>query len=263
MTKVLFLGSSHLGAIKRGWDHVATEYQDFDVSFFGAPADVVARMELTPEGVFGITPKAKITKVEAKRVQSTFDRTTVKLGAYDHVVVVGHRIEEIANAQLLIDFSVAGLNENPDSPPMTRETYNALIDGYIATHLPAPAWRKQTATRLLYVTKPRMADSCLVNGGNRAVVWVDMVHSGRVPAAALEPFMQRAVDVFHDAGLRLITSPPEVFGPSGLTQAKFSRAVAPDPGERQSDNDFDHTHMNAAFGEIMVHKIMSALNANP
>lgn len=259
MSRILFIGSSHLGAVKLGYERVAADYSAHEVDFFGAPAKVFGALALTDDLKFGVTPDAKVTEAEALRIEKTFGRRTVDLRAFDTVVIIGHRIEEIVNAQVLSTHAVQGLSEAPDLPPMTEDTYLALISSYLAGHLPDPAWTRITAPRVIFVAKPRMSEGCIKGTSPRTRVWTDLVNRGIVKGPALAVYMERARTIFADRGLRLIVPPPEVLGETGLTRAEFSRAAAPDSGVALSADDFDYSHMNAAYGEVMVRTIMSDL----
>ncbi|NBZ88691.1 hypothetical protein [Stagnihabitans tardus] len=259
MSKILFMGSSHLGAVKLGYEQIAAEFPGAEVDFFGAPAKVFAAMALTEDLQFGITATSQVTEVEAQRVERTFGRREVDLRAYDTVVILGHRIEEIVNAQVLNSHSVAGLSEAPDLPPLTQETYLALMDSYLTGLLPDPAWAAIIRPRVIFVAKPRMSEGCVKGTSPRTKPWAELIRRGLVKGPGLQLFLDRARAVFADKGLHLITPPPEVLGATGLTRADFSRAGAPDAGDALAGNDFDYSHMNAAYGVIMARSIMETV----
>lgn len=263
MKRVLMIGSSHLGAVKLGWEKVSGAYSGFEVTFFGAAAKVFGRMRLSEDLEFGLTPESVVTAAERGRVEANFGRQTVRLSDFDAIFVIGWRLDEIVNADLLNAFSVPGLSEAADRPPMTRATYLALMDAHLRQLLPEAAWHGVTKPPVWFVAKPRMAESALKGASRRTQIWADLVRRGHVGAAALQVYLDRACAIFAEAGLQLIVPPSRLLGPTGLTRLEFSRAAATDEGTRQSSDDFDHSHMNADYGVEMLRTMLERLELSP
>lgn len=254
MTRLTIIGSSHLGAIKNGWTQIASDYPDLEVSFFGAPADSFWAFPLTAQREFGLFDPKTVTPERLKLIETTNGRHTIDLAAADKVLLVGWRVEEIYNAQLLSSFSVDGVYPVAGRPRMSRNAYEAMCDAVIERHLPAPEWRNWTGPSLHVLAKPRMAETCVTGTASRVLPWAQLAREAP-GKAVFEPYLERFRKRCADIGVSLLLPPDSVYGASGLTRANLSVASRK-PG---TTDDFDHSHMNTAYGKEVLRAILPQL----
>ena len=103
MTRVLIIGSSHLGAYKNAAAEFGTLYNDVHVDFFGVRGPLFLTGKMNAKGVF--TPPCRDEKDRAF-VTATNGAITVDASGYDHLVMLGHRFSFNSFAALLGDHDI-------------------------------------------------------------------------------------------------------------------------------------------------------------
>lgn len=254
MTKLLIIGSSHLGAIKMGWDEIATEFPDLQPDFFGAPAEDFWKFEVNDAGDFGALDPKKFSPARLKKVTDLQGRDRVDLTAYDTVLLVGLPFKELFFAEMLAKFSVDGLYEVNGRPRLSVAARNHFCDEVIEQNLPDPMWRNWTKTRLLVIPKPRISETCINGESPRMRPWKKLAQE-KPGAEILDWFLKRTKERWANAGVEMVLPPASVYGDSGLTRADMARTAK----NENLDNDFDHSHMNAAFGAETLRHILPEL----
>lgn len=84
MTRICIVGNSHVAALKLGWDKIAADHPDQQITFFGVPGRWLRQLEL---GEGTVTPKAGKHKRSFERLSGGMD--TIKVSDFDLFVVVG------------------------------------------------------------------------------------------------------------------------------------------------------------------------------
>ena len=98
MTRVLIIGSSHVGAYKNAPEQFAAIYPQVELGFFGVRGPLFLTGKMDKNGVF--TPPLRDDK-DRDFVAATNGGHAVDASGYDHILLVGHRFDFNAVAALL------------------------------------------------------------------------------------------------------------------------------------------------------------------
>lgn len=254
MTKLLILGSSHLGAIKMGWDQIAPEFPNLQPDFFGAPAEDFWKFEVNEAGEFGALDHARFKPDRLNKILDLQGRDRVDLTAYDVVLLVGLPFKELFFAEMLAKFSVDGLYEVKGRRRLSVAARNRFCDDVIEQNLPEKMWRNWTKARLLVIPKPRIAETCVNGDSPRMRPWKKLAEE-KPGFDTLNWFLNRTKERWADVGVEMVLPPASVYGDSGLTRADMARTAT----NENAANDFDHSHMNAAYGAETLRHILPQL----
>lgn len=259
MTKIFAIGSSHLAAIKLGWDVIKNDYPNIDFSFFGAPAEDFYRLQLNEKHEFGFVGTADLPEDRLDFISRTNGRLSVDLSEADHVLHVGWPIDEQLNAELLTNWAIDGFHANDGARLLSMSAYKAFLSGIINDVLPPAEWRGWTSPRLIFVPKPRITEG--IRGGDSTTVkgWRDLLEAGTADATKLGLFLDMLVTQFRKSGIEVVIPPNDVYGASGLIKTEFARSTSSAETGQTKGNDGDHTHMNERYGALMLRRILDNL----
>lgn len=251
MKRLLFIGNSHLVAVKAAWQVAAPG--GFDVEFFGAPQRAWMRMGMLPDNSFGV---AGDFNRQRQITEQANGKPLVSLDDRDILVIVGGFSAVEAMADLLADCDVPDLRDTGAptllSEPLFAKACLALAQG----ELPDPGFHNRPP--VILVPRPAPAESCLTstNAGYR--------HWHRLAAAPVG--IAEAFDIFDTAlttamsakSLTYLAQAKATRSAIGLTQAQY---LAPgggtQPGEEKKRG--DHAHMNQAYGATVVAQLLTEL----
>jgi hypothetical protein len=258
MTRVCFIGNSHLAAVKLGWDAVEADYPDIACNFFGAPANALSRLSLDGD-VLVPTNNALTRKLKIVSGGST----TLRPSDFDAICCVGLRFGFYNWLQALL-----GLHSY--TVPAVREE-STLVSNSFLRHS-ARNWLEHTTALLvmrmvrsvcsvsIFMLPVPLPGEVLLNQLNADAAPSDQV---LVSLAALHRIFQAEAELCAIAeGFRLLPQPPTTIVSSCFSRAEFRKgAVRLLTGVEKSADDC--THMNQSYGTEVWIEIAKALRAAP
>lgn len=262
--RLALVGNSHLAALRQGWDDLGAEFPGCQVDFFGAPGHVWRRMRLEAGKVLSLPDDAGIAPALRDSLLRGFGAPSIDLGSYDAVVRVGDSIGEQEHAGLLAAFVIDGVpvtEGRAGLPRLSAAAYAECCAALAQTALPGRGWRGWAKPRLYLVAMPRPVETCAARAGEKMRHWVDLAAMSADTGPALAAYLPRVEALLAGAGLTLISPPPGLQGPSGLTRAAFARGSLNLIARKRLPED-EPRHMNAAYGAAMLRVLLDRLRAD-
>jgi hypothetical protein len=265
VTRVCFIGDSHLAAVKGGWDAVAHEYSGIEANFFAAPSRDFANTAVENGRLVPTSERAK----------SYFRRTSggqeiVTLADYDAIVLVGLGF----SLGTILDIYAAYRNDDQHNPDgdfqfvsnayfievaksrFSRGTACAYRSHMLRELQPAKAeiWIYPKPfpcpSALDYESPPRNdLEGRRLHGLKQAVKWQD--------DESLDVAFSAARAALEREGLVIFQQPPDTRTSNIFTRQEFSNHSPSLTGLNVPENDY--SHMNAGYGAVVVRQILDRL----
>ena len=256
MTRIAVFGTSHVAALKLGWDRIAAEHPGVTCEFLAIRRSDFGLFSLDAAGRFGLhaagTP-------EARRVLARSGRATLDLAAADVALWAGMESRLSVMAELLADCEVAGLGARGAPTALTEAAFLGLMRGTIRAGLPGPEWAALRGPRRLAWLEPVPAESCLHSPQARYAAWRRAAGAGAALGPAREKVLALHREALEGIGFELLEQPPETFAPSGLTDARHARGAMRLDGDGMGEA--DHSHMNPDFGALAMRALLARIAA--
>ncbi len=280
---VLFLGNSHIAALRVAWKRNRDLFKDWSVEFFAANANLFNALELDRRKVFGAhgTRKRQVARFlqkigliqenEAEKIYSSQQlksldlvcgRRTVDLMRFDHVVLVGRNANEADCLLQMEPFSIDGLREDPERAPLSRSAFDTFATEIARKRLPDAAWLGWDHPRLSLLPAPRPLSGC-PESETRYAPWARFEADPLSGPALLEAYRDRVAALYAENGLTLLTPPKTVLADTGLTRPEFgdpSLRLHPKSGDL---GDSDYHHMSPAYGKLVLEHVLAGFDAGP
>lgn len=252
MKRVLFIGNSHLAAIKTAWEQAAP--QGYDAEFFGAPQRAWQRMALLPDNMFGLSDQGDY-KRQREITEQANGKAQVSLQNRDAIVIVGGFSAAEPLAQLLADCDVTTLRETGAPTLLSEPLFAKSLATLAAQQLP-PGWT-QPQTALL--PRPAQAETCLTSTNSGYAHWHRLAANPMGLTDAADLFDAALTATFAAQTLTYIPQPTETRSATLLTLAQY---LAPGGGTQKGDEQKrgDHAHMNTAYGSACLASLLPWLN---
>jgi hypothetical protein len=270
--RLCFVGNSHLGALKRAWKRIGSEFPDIEVSMFGAAGS--SFRDVVVEGDMIVAT----SRAAARSFRATGGKKRIRLSDCDGLVVVGSSASLLKLGRLLQDYMPPFMNpELVDSAqkagrPDFVERLRALnrrgeprlvstplfLDMLRAVHAKShgaellAAVSRVRPMRLAQVTTPYPSSS-LAEARPQDLI-SQLVKLGYGPLFA-DMVAQTLADIL-PKGAKLIRPPADLLVEGILTERSYSdgsMALREEKGEHDEDDLF---HMNEAYGEVMLRRII-------
>jgi hypothetical protein len=257
MTRVLFIGNSHLGAIKLAWEHAAPK--GYEVEFFGAPQRAWMRMAHLPDNQYGV-PASGDYKRHRDIIEQANGKPAVSLANRDIVIMVGAFSAAEPIAAVLAECDVPDLRETGAATLLTEPLFAKACATLATDCLPFSGWLNRSDFKLAAMPRPAPADSVLTSTYPPYQPWHVLAANpaGMSDAAALFDAALGAVMAAN--GVTYIPQPAETLTAIGLTPARFLAAGGGNkPGEAHKRG--DHAHMDTAFGAACVAQTLTWLSS--
>ncbi|WP_425041073.1 hypothetical protein [Primorskyibacter sp. S187A] len=260
MTQITLIGSSHVAALKLGWEQIQSNWQDIELRFLALPGKSFRKLQINGQKHFGALTPERFKPDVRRAIETGFGASHVDLSKADAVVQIGWYLHEGEVARLLGAYSIDGLHTQPRLPRMSLPAYSAFCDALALHTLPAKPWRNWTSPQLFFVPKPRKCETCLKDPAPAYDVWrrfADLTPDG---APRLSGYSQRVSQALEAVGARLIPLPDKLHAETGLTRARFGRN-APSLSAGETYGAEDHHHMNEDYGAIALTHILDRVTA--
>jgi hypothetical protein len=264
--RICFVGNSHIGTAKFGWDAVAPEYPEVEASFFGAISNIFVNTAIEGGRLVGKSEEAR-----QSFMRTSGGRDAVVFEEYDLIVLLGPQFGLWLLLDLYDKYRWGGQHN-------TEGNYEPVSTGYLRE-----------------IAKARLARSILIRyrdkikgGGNLSSpkVWIypepmpsqlvltsSATQRAGFSASQLSALRQAAKwqdeaslsNAFSDACVGFSSSedvvfeqPPHTLDRDIFTRQEYSkRSVIPGS---QAVRKVDFVHTNAKFGELMVRQILDRAN---
>jgi len=257
MKRLLFLGNSHLAAVKLAWDQAAPP--GYETEFFGAPQRAWTRMAMLPGNQFGLTDATDF-KRQLEITEAANGKASTSLDDRDVIIMVGGFSAADPLAQLLADCDVPALRET-GAPTLLTEPLFAKACAHLAgACLPEPGWHNRTQTTVALMPRPATADSCLTSTYPPYQHWHRLAAQPAGLTDAFALYDTALAALMTTKGLTYIPQPPSTRTAVGLTPARYlAEGGGTIKGEEHRRG--DHAHMNAAYGADCVAQIITWLQS--
>lgn len=261
--KILILGSSHVAALKAAAEKVLSRYPDVKLDFFAAPGPVYRKFKLAPqERLVGILEDTDAKNDEIALVKKLNGAEKLFYGDHDAVILVGHDIQETLNARILSRFAIDETSHNAPKMRLSRSAYLAMLSEIAIGALPDKGWWHSDAPKIFVYPAPRISEDCIHVGTRTVASWVPLVEKKLTTPEIFMNYIRILEQTFREIGITFISQPEDSFGETGLTRTDYSEgAIYIRPGDHRTD--YDAKHMNVAFGEISLDRLLHVVTSNP
>ncbi|CAN5158672.1 hypothetical protein BH10PSE7_BH10PSE7_09620 [soil metagenome] len=246
MKHVCFVGDSHLGAIKRGWDKIATDTLAVDAVFFGAPQPVSNTLTYR-------CGKLRLDDGQMHLVVSTAPNggAVLDITPFDAIVFCGLGLTPLALFYLYKTYR-GDFQRGADTAKhiLSRAAYEAVCRGMyedtqavklartIGEDMRKPAW-------LIPASYP----SELILWSRRKETVTDIINN-EDEETIVEAFDSVLRDL-SNSGINVLKQPPETKSSTAFTNQIYSTG-----SKRLTDevelHDLDFVHMNADYGALVL-----------
>jgi hypothetical protein len=247
---ICLIGDSNLAALKLGWDAVGHEYGDVAATFFGAR---IGRMQLR------VSNGSLVAETDwlRTRFQITSGKSEIT-NDYDCYLVCGlgfgaHRIKSVYR-----DYRAEGQSRDNERQPISDECFQMVFRGLLR--------ESRAITIIEYLREITNAPIALVPMPMRSASHPDadinIIEQNGDEATVSEVFASAATLLSRDLKFSLLRQPESTFFGPLRTKPIYARASLNSAGnspmiEREPTDLMDHSHMNAAYGELAIRKIMA------
>ncbi len=256
MKRLLFIGNSHLAALKTAWD--GTPRPGYDAEFFAAPQRTYLRMSLMSGNTFGLPAEGESQR-QRKIAEATNGKAAVSLADRQIIVLVGGFSATDAVAELLADCDVAGLREAGAPSLLSQPLFASICAALAQNALPETGWHNRLDAKVVLIPRPATNETCLAS---TYPAFLPLQKLAANPTGALPGFVafDTALAKLATAhGMTYLPQPTETRTAAGLTAQNFlAEGGGITAGEAHKRG--DHAHMNAAYGAAVVETLLTWLD---
>lgn len=256
MTRLLIIGSSHVGALKNAKAQFCASRPDIHMDFFGLRGPTFLKSTVDAEGVFH--PPAT-GEADRALIEQTNGATQAETASYDHVMLIGYRFGFAEIASLLEHHDILGMDGAGHAQTIDLPLVEDMIDAMIAASLSpvlealAPAGRSFTLCLAPYPAKS------IASRAHKMAFAREMKAFWAHPAAELvfQMWHTRLLSQIETAGHRLLSQSHRTMAGPFATKPMFAKA--PEHLDGRPMKKTDHRHMNADFGLLMLTNLVRML----
>lgn len=252
MTRICFIGNSHLAAVKLGWDATSREHPDLRASFFGAPAAGMSHM-LPGNGGYLVSCRDAVTA----QLQALWGVDRFRPDDYDVLCLIGMGLSPKIPVRLYGSFrSSLHRNRTGDFRLLSPECFQAAANGWLAKAVGAQllARLREVSQRPVVITA--QAAPCLLPGQEQPA-WLDAALACGDDRLLLDTFVEAVGQL---PGVNLLVLQPETTKLNPLVTkpeyAEGSQRLSPEFSDHDDDNS---NHMNAAYGALLLRDVFRLL----
>lgn len=265
MSRVCCIGSSHLGALKGGWDRISPDRPGVDITFFGAPNYKVE------ESLQFLTLDGRRIVPTAPDVAHFFKMTSgglshIELDAYDAFIVQGG----VSLTRPFDLYTLFRTDEQTHQPEHVLVSADCLVEAFAGIFRSTLPYRLTTALAQLtgrpvfLVPEPRPSDALLAATGSESPHWdvyiklIQRLHA-QADHLQLARYYEAAIAAVRQRGVAVIDAPPHMVVDGVFTPHQFCRDSMWLQGggyEMSPRNDF--FHMNQDFGAGVLARILGS-----
>ncbi len=245
MTRVAFIGSSHLVAIRAAEAEIRAARPDLDITFFALTGGLFFRSRIGPDGIFrpGISNKA-----EARRVQRlNGGKSELDLAGVTYIWVIGHRFGLRHVLDLLRRHDVLGWRKTKTGNPVSESFFRAAINDLAARQVAAAADLYAHDPRVVFSPAPYPATLAAARGPRHEA---GSANVQRHPEAArvFRMFESAIAERFAETPCKFMPQPHNTLDSPFATKNDYLASAESGDIDKMKE---DVRHMNAAFGLAM------------
>ncbi|WP_370402255.1 hypothetical protein [Sulfitobacter sp. JB4-11] len=256
MTRVLIIGSSHIGALKNAEGAFADAHPDITVDFFGMRGPAFLKGQMNAEGVFH--PHAK-NDADRDLILKANGMAEVATASYDRVVLIGHRFGFNEVAGMLEHHDVLGFDSAGHGQALEPGLLEDVIDTMIDVTFPALMAALAPAARpMIIALAPYPAQSITARAPQMEMARELAAFWAHPAADAVFEMWQTALrSRIAAAGHEWLEQPADTVAGPFATEPRFAKAPGNFDGSAMKAS--DHRHMNAEYGlavlTALVHRL--------
>lgn len=245
MSRICFIGDSHLAALKLAWSSVEKDFPDATPVFFAAPGKSLDGL-VVADGALG-AGKAAL----AGSLKVTSGGQTTIAGDYDHYVVYALEL----SVALAMDFGRQYRAERQAKDwrtPLSDECFLQSLAGIARETL---AYRTMAKLRQVTSNSLLLCPLPIADIRNRKLRQTLTDNGDAADLVAL--FANACARIAHELGARFLPQPAATLEADGLaTKASYSSAPARFYGVQAHE---DRSHMNAEYGVAVLRDLLGAI----
>lgn len=245
MSRICFIGDSHLAALKLGWSAVEKDFPEMSPVFFAAPGKSLDGL-VVADGALGagsdtLAGSLKVTSGGQAKIADD----------YDHYVVYALELG-VALAMDLSRQYRAERHAKDWRTPLSDECFLQSLTGVARETL---AYRTMAKLRQVTSRPLLLCPLPIAEVRNRKLRQTLKDNGDTADLAAL--FARACTRIAHEMGARFLPQPAATLEADGLaTKASYSSAPARFYGVQARE---DRSHMNAEFGAAMLQDLLRAV----
>ncbi|MFY0618613.1 hypothetical protein [Shimia sp.] len=259
MKKVLFVGNSHLGAIRRGWSETPAAWDGWEADFFALPSTHFLSAELHGDGLFGVGHLGMSAKPAKKWAQRINEKTDVSYQGADLIVHVGANLMANQIFPILSKYSIDGFLESGATKRMSKDAFETFCIAVAKSNSEFGGW-DSTETPQIIAPKPRHIETALDQFDRF------MYDDNLRDLCKKSDLLSRVYDLFEDiyerqaqaAAWKFVRQPANTITELGLTAPKYASGAKILVGDDTAQSDFGH--MNSEYGGQMLNAIYAAMS---
>jgi len=257
MKRLLICGSSHVGALKLGWQAIRKDVSGVRVNFLAAPSKMVSVFR-AERNRFGLIDQGTLSEKDWALLHQINRKPVVNLNSYDAIVEIRDRVH-LPVIRLLRNCRIDGIRDMPSPTRLSTGAFWDLVAEPQEFIAPRPEFQNRDAQQVAVLPTPRVSETCLASdrSDHPFYPWV-LAHKELGNFAEL---MDQAEEVIagrmRNRGWTFITQPRSTIAESGFSKGQYSRGSIGLGGSAHGEQDF--AHMNEDYGQIMVRRILETL----
>lgn len=245
MTRLLVLGSSHVGALKRAEAEFKKRFPTIEIVFFGTPGASFLTGNVDESGVF--SPGYGKDGKDRAFARVANGQETVDVSGFDATLIVGHRFDFGIVAELLSDHDVLQGVETGKPRQISEGFFIECMKDVTQQAVDVVVKRLGPDRNFTISMAPYPATSIEQRIGS--LPFAKVVHDFSTHPDAPRLFKQWVTHlegVLNEHGYRLLSQPADTLAGPFTTLAEFAKN--PSDGNTGELRKPDHRHMNKDYG---------------
>ncbi len=255
MRRLLITGTSHVAALKAGWETMTDRPAGLEVEFLAANSTEFPYFTLNADRVFGLHHENTRSPQQVALARAVSGKLLQRISDFSHVLICGLNFGQFPLLRLLGSYRVDGLRE-PEVPwpHLSDSAYRAFCLALALAPQEFPHALLPDFVKLCKVgvsPSPRRNEAILTDPS--ANPWFQTI--AQFPHGMAEAMALADAEIAQACAARGAThfAPPAAcLTDQGFTKAEFSRGYVRISGT----NPVDHSHVNAAYGAIRLCAIL-------
>lgn len=252
--RVLITGSSHVAAVKQGWELTCEEgTPPVSVDFLAAPGPIFKEFERRPNGRFGLfkSPgELGLSERVHRVIRDVNGRPFRKPSEFTHSVVVGYRSGVEDMLRMIGEAGVDGIRPTPKGGvTLSQPAFEAFSRDFARRSLPIALRDMLGETVFAVCSLPLRAETAERKGA------IEITKRRAAPEGCREligRYFEIAAEIFAENGVTLLPQPLDTLTPFGTTDLRYNRGSEHLDDAKDYD---DPVHMNGDYGKICISQI--------
>lgn len=255
-TRILITGSSHVAAVRLGWDlFCQRSTPPVDVDFFAAPVAAFKEFRRKRDGRFGLSvsaARASLNKRQLHVVREVNGSLFRNLSEFSHSVVIGQR-SGVESMLVMVEYmGVDGIRTAPNNGvTLSQPAFDQFCRYFAEQKLPYDLRDRLSGTEVGIFTLPLRAEGGDDDGEGR--IQIRKQHPDGLKDL-IARYFEVAAEVYAAQDLQLLAQPMETITPYGTTDLRYNRGSEHLDAAKVHD---DPTHMNGPYGLLCIERILS------